>query len=209
MASNRETFKVKVNKFQYLIRKQWYQRRVREPMQAEAAKPYTSSQAVGRVKERQDTLIIEAGNRVYECTGRSGKGSFGVVYKAIERDSNLVVAIKRVLQDPRYKNRELQIMKMIDHPNCVQLVNSFYERSKGDVFLNLVLAYVPKNLYEVCHQFSKMKARMPILHVKVMKIPLKDEDRSSFVQILIDLGRPLQIRSPWSLKHIYCSSFSF
>eukprot|EP01126_Amoeba_proteus_P005226 TRINITY_DN1172_c0_g1_i3.p1 TRINITY_DN1172_c0_g1~~TRINITY_DN1172_c0_g1_i3.p1 ORF type:complete len:418 (+),score=87.40 TRINITY_DN1172_c0_g1_i3:58-1254(+) len=122
---------------------------------------------VGRVKEKQDMMIIEAGNRVYECAGRSGKGSFGVVYKAIEKGSNMVVAIKRVLQDPRYKNRELQIMKLIEHPNCVQLVDSFYERAKGEVFLNLVLAYVPKNLYEVCNHFSKLKEKMPILHVKM------------------------------------------
>eukprot|EP01126_Amoeba_proteus_P053401 TRINITY_DN6504_c1_g4_i4.p1 TRINITY_DN6504_c1_g4~~TRINITY_DN6504_c1_g4_i4.p1 ORF type:complete len:203 (+),score=23.53 TRINITY_DN6504_c1_g4_i4:193-801(+) len=116
---------------------------------------------------KQDTMVLGGGNRMYECTGRSGKGSFGVVYKAVERSSNLVVAIKRVLQDPRYKNRELQIMKMIDHPNCVQLVNSFYERCEGEVYLNLVLGYIPKNLYEVCNQFSKKKEKMPVLHVKL------------------------------------------
>jgi glycogen synthase kinase 3 beta len=112
-------------------------------------------------------MVIEAGGTSYECSGRTGKGSFGVVYKAVERGSNKVVAIKRVLQDPRYKNRELQIMKMIHHTNCVELVNSFYERTKGEVFLNLVLAYVPKNLYEVCNSFSKLKQKMPILHVKL------------------------------------------
>ncbi|KAL7209976.1 hypothetical protein ACSBR1_031530 [Camellia fascicularis] len=30
-----------------------------------------------------------------------------------------IVAIKKVLQDKRYKNRELQIMKMMDYPNVV------------------------------------------------------------------------------------------
>lgn len=99
---------------------------------------------LGSSKEKQDTMVIEANGTSYECSGRTGKGSFGVVYKAVERGTGKVVAIKRVLQDPRYKvrrvytifsthtlqNRELQIMKMIKHPNCVELVNSFYERTR-------------------------------------------------------------------------------
>ncbi|KAL2342218.1 hypothetical protein Fmac_010158 [Flemingia macrophylla] len=31
------------------------------------------------------------------------------------------VAIKKVLQEKRYKNRELQIMRVLDHPNVVAL----------------------------------------------------------------------------------------
>jgi len=116
----------------------------------------------GGARER---LIIEANGVVYECVARSGKGSFGVVYKAVTRGDGQVVAIKRVLQDPRYKNRELQIMKMVRHPNTVQLINSFYERSKGEVFLNLVLAYVPRNLYEVALAFAKRKEKMPLEHI--------------------------------------------
>eukprot|EP01126_Amoeba_proteus_P009366 TRINITY_DN13545_c0_g1_i4.p1 TRINITY_DN13545_c0_g1~~TRINITY_DN13545_c0_g1_i4.p1 ORF type:complete len:356 (-),score=51.29 TRINITY_DN13545_c0_g1_i4:212-1279(-) len=117
--------------------------------------------------DKQDTILIEAGGITYECTSRTGKGSFGVVWKAIERESQRVVAIKRVLQDPKYKNRELQIMKKLHHPNCVQLVNSFYERSKGEVYLNLVLAYVPENLYQVCCKYSKMKKKLPLLKTKL------------------------------------------
>jgi len=115
----------------------------------------------------RERLIIEANGVVYECVSRSGKGSFGVVYKAVTRGSGQVVAIKRVLQDPRYKNRELQIMKMVRHPNTVQLINSFYERTKNEVFLNLVLAYVPRNLYEVSLGFSKRKEKMPMEHIRL------------------------------------------
>lgn len=44
-----------------------------------------------------------------------------------------VVAIKKVLQDKRFKNRELQMMRMLakkDHPNIVSLKHCFY--SNGD-----------------------------------------------------------------------------
>lgn len=44
-----------------------------------------------------------------------GNGSFGVVYVARLYDSGEPIAIKKVLQDKRYKNRELQIMRKLDH----------------------------------------------------------------------------------------------
>lgn len=43
------------------------------------------------------------------------------------------VAIKKVLQDKRFKNRELQIMKMMDHPNVVDLQQCFYTNEKNEV----------------------------------------------------------------------------
>ena len=42
------------------------------------------------------------------------------------------VAIKKVLQDKRFKNRELQIMKMMDHPNVVDLRHCFFTNEKAE-----------------------------------------------------------------------------
>ncbi len=42
-----------------------------------------------------------------------GCGSFGVVFQATVVGSDEVVAIKKVLQDKRFKNRELQIMRIL------------------------------------------------------------------------------------------------
>jgi len=36
------------------------------------------------------------------------------------------VAIKKVYQDKRYKNRELQIMKELYHPNVITLKHAFF-----------------------------------------------------------------------------------
>jgi hypothetical protein len=33
---------------------------------------------------------------------------------------------EKVLQDKRFKNRELQIMRVLDHPNVVKLKHCFY-----------------------------------------------------------------------------------
>lgn len=63
----------------------------------------SSSSSLPGSSASRERLVIEANGVVYECVSRSGKGSFGVVYKAVTRGSGQVVAIKRVLQDPRYK----------------------------------------------------------------------------------------------------------
>lgn len=58
--------------------------------------------------------------------------------------SYVQVAIKKVLQDKRFKNRELQIMKMVNHPNIVKLKQCFYSTTeKDETYLHLVLEYVP------------------------------------------------------------------
>ena len=59
-----------------------------------------------------------------------GNGSFGVVYQARLLESNDSIAIKKVLQDKRFKNRELQIMRRLDHCNIIRLQFFFY--SSGD-----------------------------------------------------------------------------
>ena len=59
-----------------------------------------------------------------------GNGSFGVVFQATENETSNKVAIKKVYQDKRYKNRELQIMKDLYHPNVIELKNAFY--TQGD-----------------------------------------------------------------------------
>lgn len=50
-----------------------------------------------------------------------GNGSFGVVFVATLQETKELVAIKKVLQDKRFKNRELQIMRKLSHPNIVKL----------------------------------------------------------------------------------------
>ena len=103
-----------------------------------------------------------------------GNGSFGVVYKAINDQEMQQVAIKKVYQDKRYKNRELQILKMLHHPNCVEMRQSFY--TNGDkpeeVYLNVVMDYIPDTAYRVMKQYLKMKQMVPNLLVKLYSYQL-------------------------------------
>ncbi|CAM4679671.1 unnamed protein product [Lepidochelys olivacea] len=98
-----------------------------------------------------------------------GNGSFGVVYQARLADSGELVAIKKVLQDKRFKNRELQIMRKLDHGNIVRLRYYFYSsgEKKDEVYLNLVLDFVPETVYRVARHFTKAKQPIPVIYVKV------------------------------------------
>ncbi|XP_019169005.1 PREDICTED: shaggy-related protein kinase kappa-like [Ipomoea nil] len=97
-----------------------------------------------------------------------GTGSFGVVFQAKCRETGEIIAIKKVLQDKRYKNRELQIMQKLDHPNIVALKHSFFSTTDNeDLYLNLVLEYVPETANRVARQYSRMNQRMPLIYVKL------------------------------------------
>ncbi|XP_062862425.1 glycogen synthase kinase-3 beta isoform X3 [Trichomycterus rosablanca] len=105
----------------------------------------------------------------YTDTKVIGNGSFGVVYQAKLCDSGEMVAIKKVLQDKRFKNRELQIMRKLDHCNIVRLRYFFYSSGdkKDEVYLNLVLDYVPETVYRVARHYSRAKQTLPIVYVKL------------------------------------------
>jgi len=80
------------------------------------------------------------------------------------------IAIKKVLQDKRFKNRELQIMRLVKHPNVVDLRAFFYSNGgekKDEVYLNLVLEYVPETVYRAARHYVKLKQPMPTLQIKL------------------------------------------
>lgn len=62
--------------------------------------------------------------------GEFGKGSFGTVYEASIVETGEIVAVKKVFQDRRFRNRELQVIKQLNHPNIVKLKHYFYQTSE-------------------------------------------------------------------------------
>nr|ODN83817.1 CMGC/GSK protein kinase [Cryptococcus depauperatus CBS 7841] len=112
-----------------------------------------------------------------------GNGSFGVVFAAKmspvkhedgteEPESD--IAIKKVLQDKRFKNRELQIMRLVHHPNIVELKAFFNTNGdkKDEVYLNLVLELVPETVHQTSRRYAKLKQWMPMPQVKLFMYQL-------------------------------------
>ena len=67
------------------------------------------------------------------------------------------------------QNRELQIMKMLDHGNVTTLHHYFYtEGEKPDeTYLNLVMDFIPQTVYGMSRHYAKAKKTFPLLYMKV------------------------------------------
>jgi glycogen synthase kinase 3 beta len=99
-----------------------------------------------------------------------GNGAFGMVYKAKDNNNGKIVAIKKVFQDLRYKNRELSILKEINHENCCYLYDYFYTNASDnpdEEYLNLIMEYIPQTLHRELRIYSKQKKSMPLLLIKL------------------------------------------
>ncbi|KAG2194249.1 hypothetical protein INT46_011175 [Mucor plumbeus] len=89
-----------------------------------------------------------------------GNGSFGVVYQAKLMHTGELAAIKKVLQDKRFKNRELEMMRMMHHPNVCALRAYFYNQGEK-------AKYVPETVYRVARHYAKIRQPIPVLQVKI------------------------------------------
>lgn len=108
-------------------------------------------------------------NLTYTATQIVGSGSFGVVYQAVVSETGETVAIKKVFQDKRYKNRELQILKELSHPNVIKLHHHFFTQGDkpDDVYLNCVMDFVPETLSRLIRQYNKQKVKIPLILLKI------------------------------------------
>ena len=115
------------------------------------------------------SLNDKSGNHTYTSDKVVGNGTFGVVYQATNAETGEKVAIKKVFQDKRYKNREYEIMKELTHPNVVGLRHAFYTQGDkpDEVYLNLVMEFMPETLYKVVKNYSRMRQAIPLLITKL------------------------------------------
>lgn len=89
----------------------------------------------------------------YKIIKKIGQGTFGKVYEA-EDGNKKRVAIKRVEKVSNAISREVDILKVIDHENCIKLLDVFYTSEEGGVdnkSQNLVFEFHPTTLYRFIH----------------------------------------------------------
>ncbi|EAX94138.1 CMGC family protein kinase [Trichomonas vaginalis G3] len=75
-----------------------------------------------------------------------GQGAFGTVISALDQDGQMI-AIKTIKIDPKFQNREADIMKKLDHQNCIKLKSVYRKKAdEGEVFQYIVMEYMPTSL---------------------------------------------------------------
>lgn len=84
----------------------------------------------------------------YQKIEKLGEGTYGIVYKAQNRDTNEVVALKRIRLDneeegvPCTAIREISLLKELKHPNILRLYDVLHTEKK----LTLIFEYLDSDL---------------------------------------------------------------
>ncbi|KAF0711941.1 Aste57867_4963 [Aphanomyces stellatus] len=126
--------------------------------------------AIQNITLENSSHVLSDGRTIhYRVERKIGFGSFGAVFQVVIEETGEVVAIKKIFQDKRIKNRELQIMRQLHHGNIVQLKHCFYSRvaNSEDLYLNLVLEFIPQTIYGIVCQMKERRQRLPPIFVKL------------------------------------------
>ncbi len=129
-------------------------------------------------KEPQDTLQASAPRSIvfdkekneevkaqYEPIKHKGSGTFGVVSKAKDKKTKKYVALKKVEYNTHKGSSEFLMMKELDHPNCIRVIDSFFseeDHQRGKkLFMNIVMQYIPEDLSNIISHFHKSGSPIP------------------------------------------------
>lgn len=101
-----------------------------------------------------------------------GKGAFGVVTQAklLDNDGWLgPFAIKKVPAQTEYKSRELEILRLTNHPNIIALEYFFTHKGPEDnqVYLHLAMECLPETLQTEIRYYYSSKLELPLKHIKL------------------------------------------
>jgi serine/threonine protein kinase len=108
--------------------------------------------------------IWEGGGRSFRVEKVVGNGAFGIVWRAHEENGNgELYAIKRVLIDRRYHNRELEMMKALDHECVIRLHHHFEKagRKRDETYLHLVMDFLPETIRSASLACEHRRIRSP------------------------------------------------
>lgn len=129
-----------------------------------------------------DTILKKPEHELYSMEGVIASGTFGVVYHCSSfHDKKAKLACKRVFQDARYKNRELECLLLLNtleegnelvrsiHPNVLDRVTHYYTDGErpGDKYLNIVSSCLPDTIGTRIKHMNKTKSVFPQLEVKL------------------------------------------
>jgi serine/threonine protein kinase len=79
-----------------------------------------------------------------------GQGTFAKVYRCSLIKNGKYVSVKRLVQNKKYKSRELQIHKELYHVNIVRVFHAFFTQDHtGQTVLNIVMDFIPTSVFRI------------------------------------------------------------
>eukprot|EP00617_Octactis_speculum_P011568 CAMPEP_0185780280 /NCGR_PEP_ID=MMETSP1174-20130828/98606_1 /TAXON_ID=35687 /ORGANISM="Dictyocha speculum, Strain CCMP1381" /LENGTH=384 /DNA_ID=CAMNT_0028469783 /DNA_START=184 /DNA_END=1338 /DNA_ORIENTATION=+ len=104
----------------------------------------------------------------FERKNRIGEGTYGTVYRAVDKHTSEVVALKKVILHnekqvgfPITSLREVRLLKRLNHPNCVLLREVAVGKNRDAVFL--VMEYCEHDMASLidnmCTRFSESEVK--------------------------------------------------
>ncbi|ODV81888.1 serine/threonine/tyrosine protein kinase [Suhomyces tanzawaensis NRRL Y-17324] len=141
---------------------------------------YTLNQVINNQTSASSRMTVKEYKRI-------GEGAFGTVVEAVlkyadgSEDSKTSqewigpFAIKRVPAQTEYKSRELEILRVVNHPNIVSL-RFFFDKAGSlndkTVYQNLVMECLPSNLQSEIKYYRQSKYTIPYPHMKAYTFQL-------------------------------------
>ncbi|XP_003748449.2 glycogen synthase kinase-3 beta-like [Galendromus occidentalis] len=121
-----------------------------------------------------NVVVVNKARKMSKCKFRFriaediGQGTFGTVKEIITPRGDHF-AMKQLEYDPRYKNREVAIMRSLDHPNCCRLFYYFVDRDpyERDMTVNLVMEQFPTCLSTLLMQYRHRNEDMNLIHIRL------------------------------------------
>jgi len=122
-------------------------------------------------KEDFDDKVSER----FEVLDKIGKGTFGTVYKALDKTTNTIVAIKKtfdVLNSKAESERLFRELTLInsfeEHPNIIKIYN--VKKSLNSKDLYLMYEYYPANLYTVIRAKILTSQHIKFISYQLLKL---------------------------------------
>lgn len=94
-----------------------------------------------------------------------GQGTFGKVFRAKLLRTGQIVAVKKVFQDPKYKNREVEIVSMLEGEFTMRVLGTFSTTEENQQYLNIVMEYYDCDLYS---HIKGSKKPLPTMEIKLL-----------------------------------------
>lgn len=109
--------------------------------------------------------MFEVGMENFQKIEKIGEGTYGVVYKAKDKTTGQMVALKKIRLDtesegvPSTAIREISLLKELDHPNIVKLLDVVHSEKK----LYLVFEYLNQDLKKFMDSVPNGKISLPLV----------------------------------------------